>query len=168
MLFFWLWRILYFQLLLQFGFSFLEIQIRAGIFTNCFILAFNKQVKINCHFLMKCEKKLRNSVCLFFFFPFILKLYQRASELLFSVLWIRSLSFELNSRLLIHVRIFGQPVPVLCHPHSDEVQMNFPCFICALCLSSCHWKEYGPTILTLSLNICVYMDMIPSVFSSPG
>lgn len=67
MLFFWLWRILYFQLLLQFGFSFLEIQIRAGIFTNCFILAFNKQVKINCHFLMKCEKKLRNSVCLFFF-----------------------------------------------------------------------------------------------------
>lgn len=69
MLFFWLWRILYFQLLLQFGFSFLEIQIRAGIFTNCFILAFNKQVKINCHFLMKCEKKLRNSVCLFFFFP---------------------------------------------------------------------------------------------------
>ena len=69
----------------------------------------------------------------------------------------------------------GQPVPVLCHPHSKvlpHVCMVLPAFpylpVVPCSVAAHHWKELGLIHLNLTLQIFINNDEISSVFSSPG
>jgi len=57
----------------------------------------------------------------------------------------------------------GQPVPVLCHPQSEvvlpHVQTELPMLhfvpIAPCPVAGHHWKEFGPVLLTLTLEIFI-------------
>jgi len=59
----------------------------------------------------------------------------------------------------------GQTVPVLCHPQREEVlphvQMELPVLqfvpIAPCPVSGHHWKEFGPILLTPTLQVFVSM-----------
>jgi len=74
--------------------------------------------------------------------------------------------FEHLQRRRIH-NTSGQPVPVLCHPQSNEVlprvQMELPVLqfvpIVPCPVAGHHWKESGSILLTptlISIFICIY------------
>jgi len=71
--------------------------------------------------------------------------------------------------------ISGQPVPVLCHPQSEEVfphvQLELPMLqfvpVAPCPVSGHHWKESGPILSTPTLKIFISICKIPSQ-PSPG
>lgn len=77
------------------------------------------------------------------------------------------MGFEYLQRRRFH-NLSGQPVPVLCHPHSNKVLLHIcrdlPMFqLVPNCpIAQHHWEVPGPLHLTPTLQIFINTDRMPS------